>query len=62
MNAPVASPPRQDTRKTSAEKLEKLRELANEMTRVAAREPQNEAFQKLAWFSERMHRALDGEW
>jgi hypothetical protein len=56
------TPPRQDTRKTSAEKLEKLRELANEMTTVAAREPSDVAFQKLAWFAEKMQRVLDGEW
>lgn len=53
--------PSQDTRKTSAEKLEKLRELMNEMMVVAAREPQNAAFQKLAWFAERGHRVLDGD-
>lgn len=53
---------RQDTRKTSAEKLEALRVLANEMLAVAAREPSNEAMQKLARFGERMHRVLDGEY
>lgn len=55
-----AAPDRQDTRRTSAEKLEKLRELMNEMTRVAAREPHSEAFQQLALFAERGHRLLDG--
>jgi hypothetical protein len=61
VNSPAVSPPRQDTRRTSVEKLEALRELANEMTRVAAREPQNEAMQKLSWYSERVHRLLDGD-
>lgn len=54
--------PTLDTRKTAPEKLTKLRELANEMTVVAAREPNNEAFKKLAWYAERVHRVLDGDW
>lgn len=54
-------PPRQDTRKTSVEKLERLRELMNEMATAAAREPNDAAMQKLARFSERGHRILDGE-
>lgn len=58
----VESAVRQDVRKTSPEKLEKLRELANDMARVASREPNNEAFQKLAWFAEQAHRILDGDW
>lgn len=53
---------RDDTRKTSPEKLEASRELANDMAREAAREPNNEAMQKLARYSERLHRILDGEW
>lgn len=53
---------RQDTRKTSAEKLTAVRELANEMAVVAAREPNDAAMQKLAWFSEKLNRVLDGEW
>lgn len=55
------TPPAYDTRKTSPEKLTKLRELMNEMLAVAAREPNNEAFQKLAVFAERGHRVLDGD-
>lgn len=58
----VAATARQDTRKTSPEKLEKMRELMNEMARVAAREPNDAAMQQLARFSERGHRILDGEW
>lgn len=54
-------PPRQDTRKTSAEKLTALRELANEMAVVAARDPDDAAMQKLVRFSERINRVLDGD-
>lgn len=57
-----APSPRQDTRRTSAEKLEKLRELMNEMLRIGAREPDNEAMKQLVMFGERGHRVLDGEW
>lgn len=53
--------PTLDTRKTSAEKLTALRELANEMATVSAREPNNQAMQKLAWYSERINRLLDGD-
>lgn len=53
---------RQDTRRTSAEKLERMRELMNEAVRIAAREPNNEAFKQLAMLGERGHRILDGEW
>lgn len=61
MNDPQPSPSR-DTRKTSAEKLTKLRELANEMSTVAARDPENPAAKKLGWYADRMNRVLDGEW
>lgn len=61
-HAPSCKLPRQDTRKTSVEKLEKMRELANEMIRVGAREPKDEAMQKLVRFGEQAHRILDGDW
>ncbi len=60
MNPPAPSP-RQDTRRTSPEKLERLRELMNEMVRVAARHPNDEAMQALSMFAERGHRLLDGD-
>lgn len=51
----------QDTRKTSAEKLERLRIIADDMLRVAAREPDNEALRQLSTFSTKIHAVLDGE-
>lgn len=51
---------RQDTRKTSVEKLEQARELANEMLRAASRNPNDAAMQQLARYGERLHRILDG--
>lgn len=49
------------TRRTSAEKLERLRELMNEMTVAGAREPNDAAMQKLVRFAERGNRILDGD-
>lgn len=50
-----------NTRKTSVEKLEAARLLANEMIRVAAREPAQCTHEAAIVWAERLHRVLDGD-
>lgn len=49
-----------DTRRTSAEKLSRVREIANEMLAAGSREPNNETMQKIMIYAEKIHRSLDG--